>query len=283
MDSGDSTERMLGLCQGDFVMSVVLAVFVLIAFILADLLRNLYRRHSSGARRSLPLAVPGFSGKTKSMVASRDEGLTAGLLIISLLIAVIAVGSQVVAAYTPHALAAKQSAPLNDSARQQLAGGLFSAAIEQDFATLKTCQKLLTDQLLETNAALKGSPQDATLIKRRDLIAVLLTNPGGTGVKDRLDAIARARDVAASPSVYTNEDAAQASAAMASLRSTAKSWKTGTLANAAMYVGVNWDPRKGFTVATPFSWGQNGWSPDLRGAETQKTSAAQAQLSNVQK
>jgi len=157
-------------------------------------------------------------------------------------------GTAVLASY-------EEQTQANRPDRRPLEASPSGISIERDLATLRSGERLLTDRLQATDAALKLSPGDTTLLRRKNLIVVLLANPGGTGISDRLAAYANAREIAAPPAVYR---------AMANLHNTAESLKTGTFAYVAKYIGLTWNQDRGFAMGAPFIWGRNGWVFDAR-------------------
>ena len=76
---------------------------------------------------------------------------------------------------------------------------------------------------------------------------------------DRLAAIETSLRKMASREVCTEEDGATVRRAMANLRSSVASWKTGTLANAGRYLGLRWMEGRGLTTGAPYLRGKHGW------------------------
>jgi hypothetical protein len=152
--------------------------------------------------------------------------------------------------------------PLSDDARRQLEADLADSSIGADLATMRAYQKALTDELDDTNEKLKGTPRDKTLLMRKRLLEVLITNAGATGVDDRLAAMETSLRMVASRAVYTDWDEATVRRAMANLRGSVASWKTGTLANMGRYVGVHWEEGRGLTTTAPPCIWENGWEAD---------------------
>jgi len=116
---------------------------------------------------------------------------------------------------------------------------------------MRAYQKALTAELHDTNENLKGTPDDETLLKRKQVLEILITNPGATGVNDRLAAIEASLRMVASREVYTNEDEATVRRAIANLRASAASWKTGPLVNVGRYLGLQWKEGRGLTTSPP--------------------------------
>lgn len=156
----------------------------------------------------------------------------------------------------------KQLSQLNDRATQQLKIDLSDSTLAADIATVRACQRALTTQLRITSAKLESDPRDRTLLERRELIEVLLTNAGGTGVNDQLAAVENAQRMVASDTVSTQDDEATVRRVMADLRGYTESWKSGALANAGRLVGLRWDQGNGLATSTPYIWGATGWEVD---------------------
>jgi hypothetical protein len=155
-----------------------------------------------------------------------------------------------------------QAALISNDAKRQLEAELTDAAVVADLNTLKAYQKALVDKLASTTLALNSRPYDATLLRRRELLEVVLTNGGGTGVNDRLSDFDAATRTVASRSAFTEADATTVRRAMANLRSSAASWKTGAFGNLATFLGLHWDNGRGLTTHNPYVWGSSGWESD---------------------
>ena len=188
--------------------------------------------------------------------------LLAILMVVPLLIALGVASRRVMSTHTsqPKTVSVREGGvPLNDDARRQLEADLADSSIGRDLATMRAYQKALADELDDTNENLKGTPVDKNLLKRKQLLEVSITNSGATGTNDRLAAIETSLRMVASREVYTDEDEATVRTAMASLRSSVASWKTGTLANVGRYLGLHWMEGRGLTTGPPYVWGQYGW------------------------
>ncbi len=66
----------------------------------------------------------------------------------------------------------------------------------------------------------------------------------------------------ASGAVYTEKDEATVRRAVADLRSSVASWKTGVFANVGRYLGLYWKEGRGLTISAPYIWEENGWQPN---------------------
>jgi hypothetical protein len=170
-----------------------------------------------------------------------------------------------------HAIAARSSSPnlvlrqpipLSDNAKRQLEAELADSAVVADLGTLKAYQKALVDELANTTDALGSRPRDTTLLKRKELIDLVLTNAGGTGVNDRLSDFEIAMRTVASQSVSTDADAQTLRLAVSNLHNSVASWKTGAFGNLGTFLGLHWDDGRGLTVGSPYIWGKNGWEAD---------------------
>ena len=154
---------------------------------------------------------------------------------------------------------------------------------------MRAYQKALTDELHDTNEKLTGTCRDKTLLKRKQVLEVLITNAGATGVNDRLAAIETALRMVGSRAVYTDEDEVTVRRAMANLRASVASWKTGPFANVGSYLGLHWEKGRGLTTTPPYIWGKNGWeaNPASRNADKRsprvKPILEPASLLNAQK
>jgi hypothetical protein len=242
----------------------VLFFFFVVSFVLADRVRD--RRDTSGAGRDWSIPGPTLlPRKHKSAVARQPGVLLAVLMAVSLLIALSVASRPVMSTHTsqPKRVSVREGrVPLSDDARRQLEADLADSSIGADLATMRAYQKALTDRLDDTNAKLKGTPRDKTLVTRKRLLEVLITNAGATGVNDRLAAIETSLRMVASRAVYTDWDEATVRRAMANLRGSLASWKTGTLANMGRYLGLDWEEGRGLTTtAPPYIW-ENGWQAD---------------------
>jgi hypothetical protein len=153
--------------------------------------------------------------------------------------------------------AAPEETVLNDQAKRQLQVDLADPGIAMDLTTMRAYEKALKAELKHTDENLKRTPSNLTL-KHKQLLEVLLTNAGRTGVSDRLSAMDKAFQIVKSTAVCLQEDEATVRRAMANLRASAASWKAGPFAIAGTYVGLYWDERKGLTTGVPYNWGKNG-------------------------
>jgi hypothetical protein len=245
-------------------MTVGLALLFVVSLMLADCVRN--RRDTSGTGRECSIPSPtSLPHKHKSTVARQTGALLAVPMVISLLIALGVPSRRVMSTHTsqPKTVSVRQGrVPLSDDAKRQLEADLADSSIGTDLTTMRAYQKALTDELGDTNEKLKGTPGDKTLLKRKQLLELLITNAGGTGVNDRLAAIESSLRMVASRAVYTDEDEATVRRAMANLRSSVASWKTGALANVKRYLGLHWKEGRGLTTSPPYIWEKNGWEAD---------------------
>ena len=240
---------------------LVLFFFVVISFVSADRVRD--RHDTSFAGRDIPgpTLVP---RKHKSRVARQTGVLLAVLMAVSLLIALSVASCRVMSTHSqPKRVSVREGrVPLSDDARRQLEADLADSSIRADLATMRAYQKALTDELDDTNQKLKGTPRDTTLLQRKRLLEVLVTNAGATGVNDRLAAIETSLRMVASRAVYTDCDEATVRRAMANLRGSVASWKTGTLANMGRYLGLDWEEGRGLTTTAALYIWENGWEAD---------------------
>jgi hypothetical protein len=156
----------------------------------------------------------------------------------------------------------RQPGSVSDNAKRQLEGELSDPAVVADRDTLKAYQRALVDELVHTGIALSTHRGDATLVKRKELLQVVLANAGGTGVNDRLSDFEAAVQTVASRTDSTDADADVVRVAVAHLRSAAASWKTGAFGNLGEFLGLRWQDGRGLTVGTPYIWGKNGWEVD---------------------
>jgi hypothetical protein len=244
-------------------MNAVFALLYVVSFMLADCVRN--RRDPSGTGRDCSVPGPAsLAHKHKSTVARPTGVFLAVLMVLSLLIALGAASCRVMTTHTSQPETASlrpETVPLSDRAKRQLWADLADSSIGTDVATMRAYQKALTDELEDTNEQLKGTPRDKTLLKRKQLLEVLITNAGGTGVNDRLSAVENALRIVASRAVCT-DDETTVRRAMADLLDSAASWRTGAFANVGRYLGLHWEEGKGLTTSTPYMWGENGWEAD---------------------
>jgi len=242
-------------------MTVGFVLLFVVSLVLEDCVRN--RRDTSGTGRDF--SIPGPSSlphKYKSTVARQTGALLAVLMVVSLPIALGVASRRVMSTHTsqPKTVSVREGrVPLSDDAKRQLEADLADSSIGTDLTTMRAYQKALTDELDDTNEKLKGAPGDKTLLKRKQLLEVLITNAGATGVNDRLAAIETSLRMVASRAVYTDEDEATVRRAMANLRGSVASWKTGALANAGRYLGLHWMEGRGLTTGAPYVWGKYGW------------------------
>jgi hypothetical protein len=126
--------------------------------------------------------------------------------------------------------------------------------------------------LHDTNEKLRGAPRDKTLLKRKQVLEVLITNAGATGVNDRLAAIETSLRMVGSRAVYTDEDEATVRRALANLRASVASWKTGPFANVGRYLGLYWKEGRGLITTPPYIWGKNGWEANPTSQKADKRS-----------
>lgn len=154
-----------------------------------------------------------------------------------------------------------QAVSLTAKTKQLLKSELADAAVLADVNTLQTYRKELVDRLANTNVALSSHPSDATLLKRKQLLEVALTNAGGTGIQDRLSDFEAATRIVNLGLVSTDVDAAGVRRAVANLRNTTASWKAGPFGNLATTLGLHWDNERGLVIQTAYVWGRNGWQP----------------------
>ena len=247
-------------------MSIVFfaALLLVVSLMLADCVRNW--RDPSGRGREC--SIPGPSGlrqKHKGTVARQTGGFLAVVMVVALLIARGVDSRHVMSTHTsqPKTVSAREGGvPLSDDAKRQLEADLADANIGMDLGTMRAYQKALTDELVDTNEQLKSTPVDETLLKRKQVLEVLITNAGATGVNDRLAAIETALRMVASGAVYTDEDEATVRRAVANLQGSAASWKTGMFANVGRYLGLHWKEGRGLTTSSAYLWEKNGWKPN---------------------
>ena len=241
----------------------------------AILYRRSIRRPASkglpiGNQPDPSLVVPAAVPKDNRRLSARQIGIfLAAPVILALLIALGVASRHVVARYevlAGNANRSEEGIRLNDRARQQLEADLSDSGLAADIATLKTYQKALTDELKATDEKLKSDPHDPTFLKRKQLIQVLLTNTGGTGVNDQLAAIEAVQQMVASQAVSTQAEEATARRVIANLRMSAESWRIGAFANAGKLAGLHWENEQGLTRSTPYMWGASGWETDRVGA-----------------
>jgi hypothetical protein len=253
-------------------MSVVFALLVVVSLILADCVRK--RRDTSGTGRDCSIPGPtSLHHQHKSTVARQTGALLAVLMVVSLLIAVGMVSRRVMSTHTSQSKTVRVQegrVPLSDDAKRQLEADLADSSIRTDLTTMRAYQKALTNELDDTNERLKGTPGDKTLLKRKQVLEVLITNPGATGVNDTLAAIETSLRMVALRAVYTDEDEAAVRRAVANLRGSVASWKAGTLANAGRHLGLHWTEGRGLTTSAPYIWGKNGWEADLASQKVDK-------------
>jgi hypothetical protein len=246
-------------------MSVVFfALLLVVSLMLADRVRNWRDTSGRGRDCSFP-SPPNLPHKHKNTVAPQTEALLAIPMVVSLLIALGVASRRVMSTHTshPNTVSVREGrVPLSDDAKRQLEADLADSSIGMDLTTMRAYQKALTDELDDTNEKLKGTPRDTTLLKRKQVLEVLITNAGATGVNDRLAAIETSLRMVASGAVYTDEDEATVRRAMAKLRGSVASWKTGTLANVGIYLGLHWKEGRGLTTSLPYIWEKNGWVAD---------------------
>jgi hypothetical protein len=50
--------------------------------------------------------------------------------------------------------------------------------------------------------------------------------------------------------------------AVANIRKSVASWKTGAFGNLGTFLGLHWEDKRGLTVGSPYIWGNNGWEAD---------------------
>jgi hypothetical protein len=273
-------------------MSVVFfALLLAVSLMLADRVRNW--RDPSGRGRDCSIPGPtSVSHKHKSTVARQAGALLAVLMVVSLLIALGVSSRRVMSPHTsqPKTVRVREGrVPLSDDAKRQLEADLADSSIGTDLTTMRAYQKVLADELVDTNQKLKGTPRDKTLLKRKQVLEVLITNPGATGVNDRLAAIETSLRMVGSRAVYTDEDEATVRRAMANLRASIASWKTGPFANVGRYLGLHWKEGRGLTTSPPYVWGKNGWeaNPASRSADKRsprvKPTLEPASLLNAQR
>jgi len=233
--------------------------------------RNLGRQSAlkglpiDGERKSSLVVGAGSPDNDKSLPATQIGMFLSALLVAALLIALGATSYHVVAAHAVLAGKAnrsEQGSRLNDQARLQLETDLGDSNLTADIATMRTFQTALTDELGATNQRLKSDPRDQTFLKRKQLIEMLLTNAGRTGVNDQLAAIENARRMMASRAISTHADEATVRNTMANLRNGTASWKTGPFANAGKLLGLRWEEGKGLANSTPYIWEESGWTAD---------------------
>jgi hypothetical protein len=246
-------------------MSVVFfALLLAVSLMLEDRVRNW--RDPSGRGRDCSIPGPtSLPHKHKSTVAQQAGALLAVLMVASLLIATGVASRRVMPTHTSQpkrVSAGERRVPLSDDAKRQLEADLADPNIETDVMTMRAYQKALTDELHNTEEKLKGAPRDETLLKRKQVLEILLTNPGATGVNDRLAAIENSQRMVASRTVYTDEGEATVRRAVANLRDSAASWKTGPLVNVGRCLGLQWTEGRGLTTSPPYIWGKNGWEAD---------------------
>jgi len=177
----------------------------------------------------------------------RQRGLLlASLVVLTLLIALGAASYHVVARYhllDGNANRREEGIRLSDRARRQLEADLSDPGLAADIATLKAYQKALTDELEATNEKLKSGARDRMFLKRKQLIQVLLTNAGATGVNDQLAAIEAVQRKVASQAVATLAQETTARRVITNLRMSAKSWRIGAFASAGKLAGLRGKPR----------------------------------------
>ena len=206
-----------------------------------------------------------LQGKSESTAVQPAGTWLLGLSVLPLLAVVVVFSWYEMANDTSQpktASAGEERVLLSDGAKRRLQADVADFSVGTDVATMRTYQKVLTDQSEDTNKKLRKLPHDETLVKRKVLIELSLTNPGRTGVNDRLAAVEKALQMVASGAVYMDEDEATVRRAMTNLHSSSTSWKTGAFANTGRYLGLNWEEGKGLTVSAPYIWAKTGWEPE---------------------
>ena len=240
-------------------MSAVFALFFVMGFMWVSCAAN--RRNRSGRG-----PIPGSSGipSLGEPRAGRPTSALLAVLIPASLLAALGLAAS-------HIITARSSSPdiglqrpvsLSANAKRQLEAELADAAVVADFGTLTAYQKALVDELANTTNGLSSHPRDATLLKRKELLELVLTNAGGTGVNDRLSDFETAMRTVTSRTVSTEADATTVRLAVAHLHSSAASWKTGAFGNLGTFLGLHWVDGRGLTAGTPYIWGKNGWEAD---------------------
>ena len=251
-------------------MSVVGVLLLVVSLTVAGCVRNWRNTFRTGRDCSIP-GPTSLSPKHKSAFA-RQTGALLALMAVSLVIALGGASRRVMSTYAsqPKTVSVREGrVPLSDDAKRRLEADLADSSIGTDLTTMRAYQKALTDELHDTNKKLKGTPRDETLLKRKQVLEVLITNAGATGVNDRLAAIETSLRMVGSRAVYTDEDEARVRRAMANLRASVASWKTGPFANVGRYLGLHWKEGRGLTTSPPYVWGNNGWEayPASRNAD----------------
>jgi hypothetical protein len=237
-------------------MSAVLALLFIVSLILGDFGRC--RRQSPRRGRDVSLPSSPSLRRAKS-THGRTTGLFVDTIVLSVLLSLSLVSCHIITTSPPEIVsAAPQETVLNDEGKRQLQVDLADPDIAMDLATMRAYETALKAELQHTDENLKRIPSNLTLLKHKQLLEVLLTNPGRTGVSDRLSAMDKAFQIVKSTAVYSQEGEAAVRRAMANLRASAASWKAGAFAIAGTCVGLHWDEREGLTTGVPYNWGENG-------------------------
>jgi len=247
------------------VMSVVFALLFVVGFVLMD--HAAHHRSRAGSGPISPTEIPN-RGEPR---AGRPNAALLGVLISAALLSALALAAcHVTTARSPSPDVSSQPVSVRDNAKRQLEAELADAAVVADLGTLKAYQKALVGELAKTTIALSSYSRDATLLKRKELIELVLTNAGGTGLNDRLSDFETAMQTVASRTVFTDADVTTVRVAVANLRSSAASWKTGAFASLGAFLGLHWEDGRGLTIGTPYVWGGNGWESAAEDMRTKK-------------
>ena len=226
-------------------MSVLLAVLMIGTLVFADQVRE---RHEGCADLSNCAFRPGSHSEKKRKCPILPM-LIWIVFTLSLLAALLLIAGRMMIPAEVSSVSAQVSDPLVQEAdRQQTRAVLADVAGLSDVETLKAHKLALQTELKTLDHGLATSPSDRELRSKRRLTEILLCNTGHTGVSDRLAEFAEAQRLVDANSAFSSEEKNIALRAVADLRTSAMSWKTGALASAGSQLGLQWDGSKGLVA-----------------------------------
>jgi hypothetical protein len=249
-------------------MSVLLALVFVLVCVLVQKVRNTVAGSSvraSSSRGLSPRAAFGWLRRGRNAMSRQCQACLVAIVVGAVGIAV----DSACRIATSRPLSStvgnrnEDAAVLSQGGPRETRIAIADSDLAADLALVRALRKALTKCLTDTNAKLQNDPRDTTLVKRKQLLELLLANRGGTGVNDRLGAFEALVRNSKSSDVPTPEEEMMEGKAIANLRSSAASWKSGSFAIAGRYVGLEWIEGKGLIASTPYIWGSNGWEADL--------------------